>query len=104
MNIKKMLPYLILMCISFYLFPILIQNTGMGMLILLIFMPLICFVCSFLFGLKHSFQPLFSILLSVLFIPSIFIYYNSSALIYALIYGLLSLLGLFLGAKSIRRN
>lgn len=100
MDIKKMLPYLILLCITFYLFPLLIQNTGMGMLILLIVMPLICFVCSFLYGIKNSFQPLFSILLAVLFIPSLFIYYNSSALIYAFIYGLLSLLGLFLGAKS----
>lgn len=100
MDIKKMLPYLILLCITFYLFPLLIQNTGMGMLILLIVMPLICFVCSFLYGIKNYFQPLFSILLAVLFIPSLFIYYNSSALIYAFIYGLLSLLGLFLGAKS----
>lgn len=104
MDIKKMLPYLILMCITFYLFPLLIQNTGMGMLVLLILMPLICFVCSLLFGMKNSFQPLFSLLLTIIFIPSIFIYYNSSALIYAFIYGLLSLLGLFLGSRSKSRN
>ena len=98
--IKKMLPCLILMIITFYIFPLLIQNTGMGMLILLIIVPLICFVCSFLYGIKNHFHLLFSILLTVLFIPSVFIYYNSSALIYAPIYGLLSLLGMLLGAKS----
>ena len=43
---KKMLPYLIVNVIAFYLTPFLIKDTGSGMLILLIGFPIICFIVA----------------------------------------------------------
>ena len=98
-KIKKLLPYLVVNLLTFYILPILIRDTGTGMLILIIIIPLITFMTSLLCGLKNSFEWLYPLLVMVIFLPSIFIYYNESALIYTLIYGGLSLLGSFIGSR-----
>lgn len=98
-KIKKLLPYLVVNLFIFYLLPILIRDTGTGMLILIIIIPLIIFMTSLLCGLKNSFEWLYPLLVMAIFLPSIFIYYNESALIYTLIYGGLSLLGSFIGSR-----
>ena len=98
-KIKKLLPYLVVNLFIFYLLPILIRDTGTGMLILIIIIPLITLMTSLLCGLKNSFEWLYPLLVMVIFLPSIFIYYNESALIYTLIYGGLSLLGSFIGSR-----
>ena len=99
MKIKKLWSFLLIILISFYLLPLMIKNTGSGMLVLLIALPVISFICSSIYGLKNGFQPLFSILLVVLYIPSVFLIYNSSAMIYALIYGVLSFIGMYIGSR-----
>lgn len=98
-KIKKLLPYLAINLLTFYILPIIIRDTGTGMLILIIIIPLITFMTSLLYGLKNSFGWIYSLLVMVMFLPSIFIYYNESALIYTLIYGGLSLLGSFIGSR-----
>ena len=47
-----MISYLLVTALSFYLLPLFIQDTGTGMMILLVVMPLICFVNSVFYGLK----------------------------------------------------
>ena len=94
---KKMLPYLAVLIFDFYLLPFLIKDTGSGMLILLIGIPMICFMVSLIYGVKNSFNWLFPLLTMLLFAPSIFIFYNESAAIYILAYGIISLIGNFLG-------
>lgn len=98
-KIKKLLPYLVVNLLTFYILPIIIRDTGTGMLILIIIIPLITLMTSLLYGLKNTFGWLYSLLVMVMFLPSIFIYYNESALIYTLIYGGLSLLGSFIGSR-----
>ena len=98
-KIKKLLPYLVVNLLTFYILPIIIRDTGTGMLILIIIIPLITLMTSLLYGLKNSFEWLYPLLVMAIFLPSIFIYYNESALIYALIYGGLSLLGSFIGSR-----
>lgn len=102
-NYKGMSKYLFILAISYYLLPCLIINTGIGMLVLLIFLPILSFVCSYLYGFKCSFQPLFSLFVILLYIPSVFIYYNSSAIVYSLMYGLLSFAGLFIGYQTSKK-
>lgn len=92
-TLKPMLPFLIVILACFYLLPLLIQDTGSGMLILLIVTPLLCFVCSLLYGTKKAFSPLYALIVALLFVPAIFIFYNSSAWIYAPAYGAIALLG-----------
>lgn len=89
--------YLLIIVLSFYLLPFLIIDTGIGMMILLIILPLICFSCSFLYGFKNKLQWIFPLLVSLLYIPSVFIFYNSSAMIYAVIYAVISLGGMCVG-------
>ena len=101
---RKMLPYLFVVIFAFYVLPLLIQDTGSGMLILLIGIPMICFMVSFIYGIKNSFNWLFSLLVMLIFVPTIFIFYNESASIYILAYGVISLMGSFIGSILCKKN
>ena len=91
--IKSTLPFLLVIVFDFYLLPLLISDTGSGMFILLIAVPAICFICSLIYGIKHSFHLIYPAIVAVLFIPTIFIFYNSSAWVYILAYGVIALIG-----------
>lgn len=95
---KKLLPYLLVILLDFYLLPLLIKDTGAAMLLLLVIMPLICFVCSFVYGLKHSYRLFYALIVTALFVPSIYVFYNSSAWVYTLGYGSIALVGNLSGA------
>lgn len=96
-NLRKMIPYLIIDILSFYLLPLLIIDTGSGMFILLIVIPIICFIISLIYGMKNSFNLIYPLIVMLLFVPTIFIFYNSSATIYIWAYGAISLTGNFIG-------
>lgn len=101
---KKLLPYLFIIIFSFYLLPLLIQDTGSAMFILIIVIPIICFIVSFIYGIKNSFNWQFSLLVMLIFVPTIFIFYNESASIYILVYGMISLTGNFIGSIFCKKN
>lgn len=96
-KVKDMVPYLGIIIIDFYLLPMAIKDTGSAMLMLLIVVPLICFLISLRYGLKKPFSILYSVIVSLLFVPSIFIYYNSSAWVYTIAYGIIALIGSAIG-------
>lgn len=96
-KIKENLLYYLVLILNFYLLPLLIRDTGSGMLVLLILVPLICLITSILYGKKNGFNILYSLFVALLFIPSIFIYYNSSAMIYILAYGVIACIGSVIG-------
>lgn len=88
----------IIQVLLFYLLPLFAGPTDiMGMVILLIISVLIL---SFILGIisKNSGKFLYPILISILFIPSVFIYYNESALIHSIWYLVLSFVGLCIGS------
>lgn len=101
---KRMLPYLLVIALAIYLLPALGKDTGSFMLILLIAIPFVCFVGALLHGAKWGFNVLFSIIVAALFIPTIFIYYNSSAWVYTVIYALAALIGSALGGFGLRKK
>ncbi len=86
-------PYLMVIIIDFYILPLLIRDTGSAMIMLLIILPFICFVSSVFYGIRHSFHLSYAFIVAILFLPSLFIYYNISAWIYSLIYGIIALAG-----------
>ena len=100
---KKMIPYFLASAASFYLFPLLGNSTGSFMLILLVIIPLTCFAISFIYGLKNGWNRFFPIAIGILFIPAIFIYFNSTAWVYIVGYSIISLAGVFVG-KTIRNQ
>lgn len=95
---KQMLPYLIIITCLFYLVPLTIKDTGSAMQALLVVIPAGCFVTSLIYGIRHSFNGIFAVFVIVLFLPSIGIFYNFSAVFYCYIFGFLALLGNGLGA------
>ena len=97
-EMRNMLLPLGVILMGFYLLPLLIRDTGSAMLILLIAIPLICFICSTIYGIKKGFNILYSAIVSVLFVPSIFIFYNLSAWGYIIGYGIIALIGNAIGA------
>jgi hypothetical protein len=103
-RIKPMLPFLLVMIFAFYLLPLLIGGAGAGILILLTVIPVINFVCSFIFGLKYSFDIIYVILVMFLFIPTIIIFYNSTAFGYVIGYGIIALIANLIGAKVHKRK
>jgi len=96
-NLKSMLPFWIIILLGFYALPFAIQNTGSAMLVLLIAVPLICFVCGLLFGIKNGFSLIFSLVIAILFIPAIFIFYNATAWIYIVAYFFIPFVGNLIG-------
>ncbi len=87
----------ILQLFMFYIFPLFAGPTdAMGMVFLIIFAT---FILSLILGIisKTKLKFLYPILISVLFIPSVFIYYNESALVHAGWYFVISTVGILIG-------
>lgn len=97
-KIRNMTAYLIGIIFLFYILPLIIKDTGSGMLVLLLLIPITCFLISLIYGIKNLFDWRFPILVMLLFIPTIFLFYNESAAIYSLIYGFIAAFGSFLGS------
>ncbi len=97
MRYIKEIIILLIQMVMFYIFPLSAGPTDMmGMVVLII---LSVFILSILMGSlsKEKIKYLYPIAIAVLFIPSIFIYYNESALIHSLWYFVISIIGLFIG-------
>lgn len=107
-RLRKMLVYLIVIIIAFYLLPLCISDTSSAMNILLLWIPVICFITSLIYGYKNGYDWIFPIIVTLLFIPTIFIFYNTSASFYILVYGIITvvggLLGSFVAKKSSKKS
>ena len=89
---------LLLQLFMFYIFPLFAGPTdAIGMVFLILVSAL---VLSLVIGIisKEKIKYLYPVVIAVLFIPSVFIYYNESALIHSLWYFVVSAVGLFVGA------
>ncbi|WP_295092252.1 hypothetical protein [uncultured Catenibacterium sp.] len=102
-KIKKNWIYYFIILIAFYIVPMLIKDTGSGMFILLIVIPLITLITSIIYGLRNTFDFIYPLLVAILFIPTLFIYYNISAWVYIIAYSLIALIGEILG-KTLQKK
>ena len=81
----------------FYIFPLFAGPTdAMGMVLLIILSTLLL---SIIIGSisKEKIKYLYPIIVAILFIPSVFIFYNESALIHSIWYLVVSSIGLLVG-------
>ncbi len=90
---KEKLFIYVLYLILYLVVPIIIRDTGSAIIILLCIHPLITFLISSIYGYRYSFDFLYPISVGILFIPSIYIYYNESAWIYVFGYLCLAFIG-----------
>lgn len=97
---KKYLKEIIILLIQLFMFYILPLLTGptdiMGMIILILLSTLVLSIILTIIS-KEKIKYLYPVLVSIIFIPSIFIYYNESAIIHSLWYLVTSLIGNTLG-------
>ena len=97
---KKYLKEIILLIIQlfmFYIFPLFAGPTdAMGMVFLIILTTLILSILIAIIS-KEKLKYIYPIIISILFVPSVFIYYNESALIHSIWYLVVSTIGLIMG-------
>lgn len=98
---KKYLKEIIILLIQlfmFYIFPLFAGPTdAMGMVLLILLATLFLSLTITIIS-KEKIKYLYPIVAAIIFIPSVFIYYNESALIHSLWYFVSSLIGTFIGA------
>lgn len=98
---KKLSKEIIILSIQlfmFYIFPMFSGPTdAMGMVVIILLSTL---TLSLILGIisNQKIKYTYPFIISILFIPSVFIYYNESALIHSLWYLVDSLIGLIIGA------
>ncbi len=88
-----LLPYLAVLTAVFYLLPLLMRDTGSAMFLMLCVMPLAAFFTGAVYGLRRGFSLLLPLAALLLFLPTIFLFYNSSAWVYAPACALIALAG-----------
>lgn len=88
---------LLIQILIFYIFPLFAGPTDiMGMVVLMLLATLVLSLILTIIS-KEKIKYLYPLVVAIIFIPSIFIYYNESALIHSLWYLVSSLLGTILG-------
>lgn len=97
---KKYLKEIIILLFQlfmFYVFPLFCGETDVMGMVILIFLSV--FILSFVLGLisKERIKYLYPIIVMVIFVPTLFIYYDISAAIYLLWHFVVSLAGLAAG-------
>lgn len=94
--IKKYTVYIVI-AIMYYFIPLyLVKDTGSGIFLLLIVIPVIVFLISLVFAKKNGFRWYFSVIIGLLWFPNVFIL-NDSASSYIIIYGVISFVGQLIG-------
>lgn len=98
--LKKIVVYTGILAIVFYLIPIATKmETPKELIITLLIVanPIVCMGTAAVFGVKHGFKWYFLMLAPLLFIPSMYIFYNDSAFIYVVVYMVFSAAGMGIG-------
>lgn len=105
-NILALAPYAAVLAAVFYLLPFFAQDMGMGaaMLLMLCVIPLTAFATALVYGMCRGFSLLLPATAFFLFLPSIFLYYNSSAWVYAVGYAVVVLAGNGVGRIFYKRR
>lgn len=92
-KLKKNIVFYILLFIDFYVIPSFIKDTGSAMIVMLMIIPLICLLTSVFYGIRNGFDFWYILIVAIMFTPSIFMFYNSSAWVYVVGYTVIALLG-----------
>ena len=104
---KKYLKEIIILVIQllmFYIYPLFVGPIDPMAMVLFIWISTIILGIIIAIISNNKIKYLYSIIISILFIPSVFIHYNESALIHSLWYLISSTIGLLIGSFIYRLN
>ena len=102
-KLKRNMVFYLLLLIDFYIIPWFITDTGSAMIVILVIIPLICLITSVCYGIRNGFDFWYILSVAIIFIPSIFIFYNSSAWVYVAGYVGIALLGSLIASPLSKR-
>ncbi len=102
-ELRPLLPYLFISGLIFFLLPIATSDEKLFRLLLFVFIPLYCLASSVFYGFKNGFHYFYPIFIGAIFLPIIFTLLECIAIIFAFFYGIISLLGVFIGSQIERR-
>lgn len=106
----KMLPFIGLQIIVYYLLPLLLMSSdiiGAEMLYFLYLLPWSTFIIAVVYGFFRGFNLFYAIIVLLMFIPAIILIYNSTAFALAIYFGFVALVGNFCGSilkKTVNRQ
>ena len=109
-SMKKYLKEIIILLLQlfvFYIFPLFAGPTDVIGMVVLIIVATLLFSAVIGFLSDKKMKYLYPIITAILFVPSVFIYYNETALIHSVWYLVVSSVGMLIGAilhKLIYRN
>ena len=98
MKYIKEIIILLIQLFMFYVFPLFAGPTdAMGMVLLILIST---FILSILIASisKEKYKYFYPVIIAILFIPSVYIYYNESALVHSVWYLIISIVGILLGS------
>ena len=90
------------MLVNFYVLPLLMNSTGAAILLMLVVMPAVCLMASVWYGAYCGFELWLPLLTVLLWLPTLWLYYNVTAWVYAPGYAALVLLGCLAGGRGRR--
>lgn len=79
--------------------PLVADNTSMAMVVMLVVMLAATFITAFICGIKNGFSMMLVAFVAIWFLPTVFIYYSSSALVYTVIYAAIAAAGCAFGGR-----
>ena len=96
-NYKNEFVILLIQLFMFYIFPLFAGPTDAMGMVFFIWLSTIILGLSMSLISHKKIKYLYPLIVSILFIPSVFIYYNESALIHSIWYFVISVIGLLVG-------
>ena len=100
-NKNSLLIYSLALTVVFYLLPLLFKG---NIAFLFVVNPIAVLICSIIYGKNDKFNFIIVIITALLFLPSIYIFYNDSAWIYAVFYAIVSAIGCYIGFLKTKKN
>ncbi len=101
----KIIPYIIVIAVSFYLFPNLVVDEGMRVMLLISITPPVCFIASALYGAQNKkMDSLFVLLVATIFLPSVFIPWFSISFLSLFLFWLVAVIGSAIGVFYTRQQ
>lgn len=92
-----------MLLIDFYIVPLVIQDTGSAMVVMLVILPMICLITSIFYGIRNGFDFWYILIVAIMFTPTLFIFYDSSAWVYIIGYAIVALIGVLIGLPFRKR-